>query len=139
MVELLVGCTLLFVDTTVLVRTILRWTHGELAEDPSDVVANYLGRLAHSLSASTTTFIAIYLLAHGLIKIALVGGLLVRKLWAYPLTLVIMLGFVAYQTYRLSHGFSMELMLLTVLDGVVTLLIWLEYRRLRQWCNASAA
>ncbi len=107
-------------------------TQEELVEDPRDVVANALLRWAGGLSVQTEHFYALYLLSHGLVKLALVAGLLRNKLWAYPASIVVMLGFIAYQLYRYSYTHSPGLIALTVLDVVVIALVWHEWRVVRR-------
>jgi uncharacterized membrane protein len=79
-------------------------------------------------SVSSQHFYAFYLLSHGLVKVALVIGLLRNKLWAYPASLVVLSLFIVYQVYRYSYTHSMGLIVLTVFDVFVMFLIWHEYR-----------
>lgn len=73
---------------------------------------------------------AIYLLVHGVVKLALVWALLARLLFAYPLSIVIFAGFIIYQLYRYTFTHGIGLLALSALDIVVIGLIWLEYRAL---------
>lgn len=107
-------------------------THGELAEDPGDPIANLLVHTAHHLSASSQHFVAVYLAAHGVVKLALVAGLLRTMLWMYPAAIAIFLGFVAYQLYRYAGSHSPWLLVITAIDLVVIALTWHEYRYLRR-------
>lgn len=104
---------------------------GELAEDPRDLVANYLLHTAQHLSVSTRYFTAVYLLSHGAIKLWLILGLLREKFWYYPTAMVIFGLFIMYQLYRFSFTHSVLLVLITALDVVVIALTWHEYRYLR--------
>lgn len=106
-------------------------THGELAEDPNDLVANYLLHAAQHLSVGSRMFGGIYLLSHGVVKLWLVIGLLRERLWYYPLALAAFLLFVAYQLYRFADTHSPWLLFVTVVDLVVIVLTWHEYRLLR--------
>ncbi|MDE2562443.1 MAG: DUF2127 domain-containing protein [Sphingomonadales bacterium] len=127
-----VGGLLLFVTST---QWLVRWTelltHEELTEDRHDLVANALLKAAHHLSVGTEHFYALYLLSHGLIKIAVVVGLLKEVLWAYPASLAVIAGFVAYQLYRYTYTHSAFLIALTVFDLVVMGLVWHEWRILK--------
>ena len=107
-------------------------TQGELAEDPRDVVANYLLHAAQHLSMTTRHFAALYLLSHGAIKLWLILGLLREKLWYYPTAMVIFGLFIAYQLYRFSFTHSVFLLLITVIDLVVIALTWHENMYLRR-------
>ena len=59
---------------------------------------------------------------------ALVGGLLAKKAWAYPLAIIFLGLFILYQLYRMSYQFSIGLLVLTVFDAAFVLLILREYR-----------
>ena len=75
-------------------------------------------------------FFAVYLMAHGVVKLSLVLGLFRRKRWAYPTSIAVMSMFVVYQLWRfhLTHGVG--LLALSVFDSVLVALIWREWRRL---------
>ena len=103
---------------------------GELAEEPHDIIANYLINLASHTSRDTEFFAAIFLLVHGAIKISIVTGLYLRKLWIYPLAEIILSLFVLYQLYRFSHTFSVLLIFLSIVDIFIIFLIRAEHKRL---------
>lgn len=116
--------------------TVLHWvnllTRAELTEDPRDFIATHLLSAAQHLSGATQSFYAFYLVSHGLIKVVLVAGLLREKLIAYPLSLIALAGFVAYQLYRYSYTHAFGLILLTIFDLIVLVLVWHEWRLLRR-------
>lgn len=60
---------------------IFRITAPELSEDPTDFVATHLAAWAHGFSANAQTFVILYLLTHGVVKLVLVVALLRDKLW----------------------------------------------------------
>jgi uncharacterized membrane protein len=62
----------------------------------------HLLRTAHRLTGSAVLFGAVYLLAHGLVKVILVAALLKDQLWAYPWMIAFVAIFIVYQSYRLS-------------------------------------
>lgn len=105
-------------------------TQHELSEDPHDVIANLLLRYTHHLGASTLHFAAAYLLVHGAIKIALVGGLIREKRWVFPIAIVFLGLFVLYQMYRITYRPSWGLAGLTILDVIIIGLVWWEWREL---------
>ena len=128
----IVGGALLFVVRPDQLRHVARLlTLHELTEDPRDVVANYLLHTSQRLSPSATTFGAVYLLWHGVVKVGLVTALLLKQRWAYPAAIGAFLLFLVYQLYRYAHTHSPELLVLSVLDILVILLTVLEYGRLR--------
>ena len=132
LIECLGGLALAVVSTGWIVGTIGRLTQAELIEDPHDFLATHLAAFAGQFSASTQNFYAFYLLSHGVVKLALVVGLLKGKLWAYPASLVVLLFFIAYQVYRYSYTHSLGLVVLTLFDLLVMYLVWHEYRVVRQ-------
>jgi uncharacterized membrane protein len=128
----IVGAALLFLVNPITVHSIVRiLTQHELSEDPHDLVATYLLNTTQHLSGGTQVFAATYLLWHGVVKVALVTALLLKRAWAYPAAILAFLLFLAYQLYRYLHTHSPELLVLSVLDILVIVLTWLEYKRLR--------
>ncbi|MDE2227819.1 MAG: DUF2127 domain-containing protein [Alphaproteobacteria bacterium] len=132
LIECIGGLVLAVVSTSTIPSLIDALTQDELIEDPNDFVATHLLGVARDFSVSTQHFYAFYLLSHGLIKVLLVIGLLRNKLWAYPVSLIVLGLFIVYQLYRFSdtHGFG--LIVLTVFDIVVMGLIWHEYGLVRR-------
>lgn len=128
-IQALGGALLLLVDRSRIASMAIYLTRPELAEDPRDPVALFLRHSAASLgSGNSKSFAAAYLLAHGLIKLLLVAGLLRRKLWSYPASLWVLGAFVAYQVDRYVATRSPWLIVLTVVDVVVIALVWHEWR-----------
>ena len=70
-----------------------------------------------------------YLLTHGLVKVILVVCLWMNKLWAYPLTIAVFGLFMLYQMARFTHTHSIALVLLTIFDGLIIYLTWMEFQR----------
>lgn len=127
-----IGGVLLVVTSSERIHHIVRLlTRQELSEDPGDLIANYLLRATHHLSLATKNFAAAYLLVHGIIKIGLVAGLLLRRHRAYPAAIVAFFLFVIYQLYRYTDTGSPNLLALSALDVFVIILTRLEYRRLK--------
>ena len=107
-------------------------TQNELAENPSDFVANLLVRTGQHYTVNSQHFGVFYLLSHGVMKVVLVVLLWRRKLWAYPLTVAALALFVAYQIFRWISHHSFFLILLSAFDAVIVWLTISEYSRLRQ-------
>lgn len=132
LIECLGGVLLYFVTTSAIASWVNAFTQEELIEDPNDFIAGHLSQMASSFSVASKEFYAFYLLSHGLIKLLLVVGLLRGKLWSYPASLVALGAFMVYQVYRWSYTHSSGLLVLTVFDAVVMVLIWHEWRVVRQ-------
>lgn len=130
--EILGGLFLLLVPLEDVKRFLIWVTGKELNEDPHDFIATHLVRLAQTLSVSGYRLTIFYLLIHGFVKVFLVYMLLRRKLWAYPVAIVVFVAFGVYQIYQYSYSHSILIMGLTVLDAIVVVLTVWEYRILRR-------
>ncbi len=130
--ELLGGFILFAIKSDSMVKIVQTIFRHELIQDPTDILANYLIKASHTVSFSTLSFAAVYLMIHGFIKIGLVTGLWFKKLWAYPLAEIALAIFVIYQLIRFSRTHSLILILLTVLDIVILLLVNIEYKRVKK-------
>ena len=130
-IECIGGLVLAFISTSAIPRLVNALTQEELIEDPNDFLATHILGFVQNYSVSTQHFYAFYLLSHGVIKVALVIGLLRNKLWAYPASLVVLGIFIVYQLYRFSYTQGFGLLLLTAFDVIVMGLIWHEYRLVR--------
>lgn len=131
LLEILGGILLIYLNPGRMSHLVILLTRGELSEDPNDLTANALLHLSRSFSINTQYFGEFYLLSHGIIKCFLVFLLLRKKLWAYPLTIVSLLMFIAYQIYKYSTQPSVSLLLLTVFDAIMIALTFIEYRRMK--------
>ena len=132
LIECLGGIALALVSTNSIANFVNAITQDELIEDPNDFVATHLLTMAHNFSVQTQHFYAFYLLSHGIVKVAIVVGLLREKLWAYPASLIVLTLFVLYQLYRFSYTHGLGLIVLTLFDIVVMGLIWHEYGLMRR-------
>jgi uncharacterized membrane protein len=128
--ELIGGLLLLLLSPAAIRGAILLLVQGELKEDPTDLVADLLvhntGTIINSRVPASS-----FLILHGVVKLALVGGLAMNKLWSYPAAIVAFTGFAIYQIYQLAQQNSLFLGIVTALDMVVVLLIVAEYRHVR--------
>ena len=134
--EILSGIATYFVSKELLVQIVLLITSAEFAEDPHDQLANYLLHAAQNLSIGARDFAAIYLIAHGVVKLWLIVGLLRKKLWYYPTAIVVFGLFIVYQLYRFAFTHSILLILITILDLIVIGLTWHEWQYLRRILDA---
>jgi uncharacterized membrane protein len=130
--ELIGGTLLLFLTPDKIHHLVAAVTLGELSEDPHDFVATHLLHTATGLTGNGLLFGAIYLLAHGLVKIVLVTALLLNKLWAYPWMILVLIVFIGYQLYRIALHPTVGMVALTIFDLVIVVLTWREYRQQRR-------
>ncbi len=129
--ELLSGIAIWLVSADWVIRTVGWLTHYEIVEDPGDRLATWLLGLAHGYTVSTQHFWALYLIGHGVVKLAVVTALAYRILWAYPASILVLVGFILYQLDRFSVTHAPFLIALTLFDLVVIWLVWHEYRRMK--------
>ncbi len=123
LLQMVLGTILLFTDTVTDVALFL--AQNELVEDPIDPVAL---RVHHFFGSPFSLFAAFYLLAHGIIKIVLIAGLLRNKAWAYPTYLAFLAVFIAYQITRFFSTHSLTLAFVTLFDIGIVVLVVHEYR-----------
>jgi uncharacterized membrane protein len=129
--EIVAGLATYFVPQQLVLTFVLWVTRKEFAEDPHDLVANFLLHAVQNLSIGARKFAAMYLLAHGVVKLWLIIGLLRERLWYFPVSIAVFGLFIVYQVYRYTFTHSIWLLLITVLDIVVIVITWHEYRYLR--------
>lgn len=130
--EIAGGVAAFFVTQRLLAGLASAIVQGELAEDPRDLVANYLLHSVQGLSIGTQHFAAVYLLSHGVIKLWLIAGLLRERLRYYPAALIVFGLLIFYQLYRFAFSHSLWLLLITAVDVAVVALTWHEYRYMRR-------
>jgi uncharacterized membrane protein len=100
----------------------------ELAEDPSDPFARWAEHFLSVTPMNEGAFYAVYLTLHGVLNLGLVLALLAKIQWAYPVSILSLVGFVAYQVYKYSISGSSMMLVLSAIDVVVIALIWREFR-----------
>ena len=124
--EALAGLLLWFIGPTPILHLIARIN----AVRPGDWLLTTLLHAAQGFSLHAEQFFAIYLIAHGVVKLALVLGLFLQKRWAYPASIAVMSLFVVYQMWRFSMTYGLGLLALSIFDTILIALIWREWRRL---------
>jgi len=129
--EVIGGLLLLLIKPAFISHLAAIVTQHELSEDPHDFIATHILHSTQTLGRGALVFAAIYLLSHGITKIILVVEILRNRLWAYLGLIYLTLGFIVYQSYRLSFSHSLALALFTVYDVIIVYLTVLEYRKRR--------
>ena len=130
--EIVLGIALYLTSTEKIVGSISDWSNRQIALERHDWIANHLLHFAEGFSVEKHNFYAFYLLSHGIVKGAVVIGLLKERLWAYPASFVVFGAFIAYQLYRYSFTHDFGLILLSIFDLFVIALAVHEYRLLRK-------
>jgi uncharacterized membrane protein len=110
----------------------------DLLGDPNGTLSRHLQLATENfLHGDTKTFAVIYLLAHGLIKIALVIALARKIVRAYPVAALVLAAFVVYEIFRAVDTHSIALPFFAALDVVIIFLVLKEYRQLKRERAAS--
>ncbi|MDZ4087273.1 MAG: DUF2127 domain-containing protein [Tabrizicola sp.] len=128
--EALAGLGLIVTPNPLVARFVFWVTHFQIAEHPDDTLASWTLRAVQQFPVPTQHFYALYLLAHGGLKLTLVLLLWRKVVWAYPAAMVVLAGFVAYQLYEFVHAGTPILLLLAVFDLVMIGLVWQEWKAL---------
>ena len=133
--ETLSGIGLLLTPNRSILSFVGWLTRHELTQDPSDDMARWFEHLAASFPIQTQHFFALYLLGHGALKFTMVLMLARRIVWAYPLAMAVLAGFVTYQVAEWAAHGSIPLLLLSGLDTLMIVLVWREWGILKMVAN----
>ena len=131
LVELIGGILVLSLSPHTILRITNFFTQDILQENPHNFIANHIEHAGRHLASGQTTFAALFLLTHGLVKVVLVTCLLLNKLWAYPWALVVLGLFLVYQIYLLITKTTFGMAFLTVLDAIIIYLVWREWQKIK--------
>ncbi|MGB0036077.1 MAG: DUF2127 domain-containing protein [Candidatus Acidiferrales bacterium] len=125
--ETLGGVALWFIPPSRLDSFVRGLLEREAARHPHNFIAVHFVHLTGRLAHADPMFASLYLLSHGVVKVALVIALMRNKFWAYPLTIAVFGAFMAYQIYRYTFTHSFALAMLTIFDAAIVWLTWKEY------------
>lgn len=130
--EGLAGLGLLLTSNAAIQRYVNWLTSHQIAQDRYDEMALWVQHSVQALSIESQHFYALYLMAHGGLKLAMVFGLARRISWTYPAAVVVLAGFVIYQIEHWTHTHAPVLLVLSAFDTVMIALVLREYRTLRR-------
>lgn len=128
--ETVSGLGLLLTPSGAISAWVAWMAHSQLSEAPADSLVLAVQQMFAATSLESQHFYALYLLVHGMLKLAMVVTLGRRLPWAYPASMIILAGFVIYQTSVFLQGGGAVLGLLSALDLLMIVLVWREYRLL---------
>ncbi|HSX02171.1 MAG TPA: DUF2127 domain-containing protein [Candidatus Saccharimonadia bacterium] len=132
LIEIIGGILCLLIRPETIQQFALFLTQDELSDNPHDFIASHILHTSQGLTRGVMLFAAAYLLSHGIVKVVLVIEIFYNRLWAYPGLIIVTSGFIVYQLYRLSLGYSFWLVALTVFDFIIVYLTVKEYAVQRQ-------
>jgi uncharacterized membrane protein len=132
LIETVSGISFLFIKPVYITNVVHSLTAGTLRHNPHDFIATHLVHWANGFTKGTALFAALYLLAHGVVKLVLVVEILREHLWAYPGLIVVTSGFIIYQIIHIIEEPTFSFIALTIFDGVIVWLTIIEYGRQRE-------
>lgn len=129
LIELLVGIPLLILSPTGIASVVNRLTTEELLEDPHDLIANLLIHHTNHLSEHVLIIGGVYLIVHGLVKLAIVIALIRGATKVYPWAIAALSLLTIYQIIEFILHPSIGLAALTAIDAIIIALTWREWRQ----------
>ena len=72
----------------------------------------------------------IYFAGHGVLNLGIAIALLLRLRWSYPVSILVLAGFVIYQITRFFLTGDPMMVALSLFDLIIIALVWREYRQL---------
>lgn len=134
LLELVVGIPAVFLTADQVAALGDRLTARELAHDPHDLIATMILRESHRLSHDTLLIAGIYLIVHGVVKLAIVAALILGSRRVYPWAIGALSILLVVQLVDLVMKFSVGVLVLTLIDVAIIVLTvreWREGRTLR--------
>jgi uncharacterized membrane protein len=127
LIETVAGVAVAMLGTRGIYDLVIQFTAPELDLHPASKSVHLLRHGASSLVHASSRFIVIWLLVHGLLKLALAIELLRNKSWIFPVAAAILSGFVAYMTYKLVNHYSPWLLAFALFDLITVVLVLNEW------------
>lgn len=140
LVEFIAGIWLLVAPDSL--HALLQFIFGHAVEHSShfmQFVAAHVAHIDSSLSAGGVLLVALFLLSHGVVKLALVYCLLREILWAYPYALGVLGAFLAYQLWVFIKEPSIGMFIFCILDVIIMVMVYGEWQKLKRENEKGAA
>lgn len=126
-VEFLSGLLLIFIPLD-LIKSTIQHLAASIAFAP---LSSMITNAGERLTSDATLFAVIYLLLHGALKLVTLALLWRKILWSYPLSIVLLVGFITYQMFEFFNHGAISMLVLCVVDLMMIALTLLEYRKLK--------
>ncbi|MGO2644903.1 MAG: DUF2127 domain-containing protein [Lactococcus cremoris] len=126
-VEFLSGLLLIFIPLD-LIKSTIQHLAASIAFAP---LSSMITNAGERLTSDATLFAVIYLLLHGALKLVTLALLWRKILCSYPLSIVLLVGFITYQMFEFFNHGAISILVLCVVDLVMIALTLLEYRKLK--------
>lgn len=118
------GLLLLVTKPEALARWVRLLTQHELPENPAEFLPSLARLFARYLGGDLRSVAVVYLLAHGLAKLALAVSTLRGSLRAYPPMIAFLVFFASYAAQRGVRAGSVFLILAAIFNALVAALLW---------------
>ncbi len=129
-IEIISGILLFIISKDFIAKTIVTVVDGGIVGNPNGFVIHHISQFGVNLTIAIKLFFAFYLLIHGIVNLTLVYGIIKKPFWAYPISLVLFIGFIIYQAYSYFILPSKWLLFLTIFDSFFIWLVFYEYHKL---------
>lgn len=126
--QLIIGCLTFIISQKMLYEFFWLYLQSELIENQHDIIATFLLQSIQWLTLSIQYFIGFYFISHGIIKFFIVYNILKGRAWAYPFALIVFSGFTFYQMYLYITSWSLWMIGLIIIDIIVAVLTYIEWR-----------
>jgi uncharacterized membrane protein len=126
--EIILGIFFLVLSPQTVNGLIYLMTGDELTEQPRDPFWNFFFHGFNGVTADVQHFWALLFIAHGVVVMFLVVGLIKKTIWIYPAAAIIFACLLIYQTIHIIVAPSLLLTLLSAFDALFIWLIVQEYQ-----------
>lgn len=133
LVELIACIWLLLAPSSL--HSLLQFLFGHAVQHTSHFMqftAEHIAHIDAELSSGGVLVVALFLLSHGIVKLALVYCLLKEILWAYPYALAVLGAFLLYQVWVFAKHPTIGMFLFCVLDAVIIFMVYGEWQKLKR-------
>jgi len=127
--RIIFGLVLLKVVGMPLMDVLTKLMGHELVEDPNDMLYAFVSHLLQNYPLYVSYFLAVYFIFWGIIDVVLSYNLIKYKLWAFPISFVLIGTFVVYEIARFSQTHSLILLGVLFIDTAILWLIGREYKK----------
>lgn len=128
--ELIGAITLLLISGGTIQTLVKDVVSRDLLGPPDGSLSRHFVAGTAEFASGNRTFAVVYLGLHGIVKLLLVVALLRKIRPVYPVAVVVLGLFVAYEIYRATQTGSVLLPFLAALDLAIIVLVIREYRGL---------
>lgn len=129
--QVVAGVLLYYFKPTQIKHLLFLLTEGEVHGGIHGFISAHFLKISSYINDSASHLAAIYLLIHGGIKLVALILLHKEKLFAYPLSILVFVGFIIFQLREYFSSYSILMIFLCVFDVIMIILTWLEYQKMK--------